>query len=733
MLLAEMKKLKVAELRSMLTERGLDPKGLKAELVVRLISAIEAGVEPIETGNEAETTCETTDKQSKTHAEELLKPVSLEYARCVKAQSPLCTNSSSISMRSYSDQSTQTDSNQLCPCAATRNIAQQLTSGPSEAVISDLHHPGEEVQHQGSPQQSAAADLVAVATAASVEVVSGCSTPVSEIPVSDGAHEQDHLLNRQSDEPDTVDTTLEESTGMKRPCDEKGRDYYEFKEDIHYNRAKAPDPLPDTGDEAEIDFEDVRLDSYNCDLHFEVSSDGSSGQPLFWEKFPLLWSGCRMTHGFCRGKVGFEVKFVKCLLSPVLDTSYDPDLHMLRVGWSVDNTSLQLGQVELSYGFDGWGKIVTRGEEEEFGEPVSKGDVIGCFAAISERGDATLSFHKNGRSLGVAFQLTASALGGQALYPHILCKNCSVCVNLDPHTPWHHFPADFCTLTSLPPGQRTRALLPAATRSDCEVLMMVGLPGSGKTHWAQSHIKRNPRKRYHLINTNAVLDCMRAPPGGNHRDLMLQQATQCVSQLIRIAANKRRNYIIDQANIYPSAQRHKMMCFHGYQRKAVVVFLADEVWKRRLVQHQEKEGTAIPEMSLLKAKASFTLPEQGEHLDEVMFVELCFDEALTLLTQYKEEACSLLPTPPKRKKHRHGNHKRFIHHCGWRGGPYSCQSHSQCSLKKTHGWHPPASGQSYGCSSDPQRYRKYYRPYTGQWNWCDQSQNYGGMNYGCST
>ncbi|XP_056626203.1 heterogeneous nuclear ribonucleoprotein U-like protein 2 [Triplophysa dalaica] len=726
MLLAEVKKLKVAELRAMLTERGLDPKGLKAELAVRLISAIEAGVEPIKSGNEGETTRETTDKSSETHADELPKP-SLEYERCAREQTPVCTNISNMRIRTCIDKSTQTDPNQLCSCAATRTIAQQLTSATSEVIITHLNHPGEEVQQEKPPQSPA--HPVAVATAASVKmnVVSGCSSPVSEIPVSDGANEQDHLLNRQSDSPETVDTTLEEITGMKRPCDERGRDYYEFKEDIHYIRAKAPDPLPDTGDEDEIDFEDVRLDLYNCDLHFEVTSDGSGGQPLFWEKFPLLWSGCRMTHGFCQGKIGFEVKFVKCLCSPALDTSYDSDLHMLRVGWSVDNSSLQLGEGELSYGFDGQGKIVTSGKEEEFGEPFSEGDIIGCFAAINERGKATLSFHKNGRSLGVAFQLTASALGGQALYPHILCKNCSVCVNIDPDTRWHSFPADFCTLTSLPPGQRIRALLPAATRRDCEVLMMVGLPGSGKTHWAQSHMKRNPKKRYHLISTNSVLDCMRVPPGGNHRDLMLQQATQCVSQLIRIAANKRRNYIVDQANIYPSAQLHKMMCFHGYQRKAMVVFPADEVWKRRLVQHIEVEGTAIPEMSLLKAKASFTLPEQGEHLDEVMFVELCFDEALKLLKQYKEEARSLLPTPTKRKKHRHGNHKQFIHHCGRRGSPYSCQSHNQCSLKKKHGW--PPSGQSYGCGSDPQRYRKYYRPYTGQWNWCDQSQNY----YGCST
>lgn len=38
------------------------------------------------------------------------------------------------------------------------------------------------------------------------------------------------------------------------------------------------------------------------------------------------------------------------------------------------------GEVELSYGFDGRGRIVTGGKEEAFGEPFTEGDVIGCYA-----------------------------------------------------------------------------------------------------------------------------------------------------------------------------------------------------------------------------------------------------------------------------------------------------------------------------------------------------------------
>ncbi|XP_067314073.1 heterogeneous nuclear ribonucleoprotein U-like protein 2 isoform X1 [Pseudorasbora parva] len=717
MLLAEVKKLKVAELRAMLSERGLDPKGLKAELVVRLISAIEAGVEPIKNGDEGENVCEATINVTKP-AEQPPKSHSLEREPCVRTQSPVCSSSTSKSMNAYADQSTQTDPHQLCSCTAPRAIAEPQTVRTPEAVTSRKDR-----QQQGSAQSEPPVSLATAAT--EDDAVSGCTSSVLAISEPEAPQEQDQLLHRLSDGVETVDSGPEESTELKR-----GRDYYEFKEDIHYNRAKTPDPLPEPEEEAEIDFEDVRLDSDNCDLHFEVDSDGSSGQPLFWEKFPLLWSGCRMTHGFCHGKVGFEAKFVKRLSAPAVDTSYDPELHVLRVGWSVDDTSLQLGELELSYGFDGRGRIVTGGKEEAFGEPFTEGDVIGCYAFISETGEATLSFHKNGHSLGVAFRLTSSALRGQALYPHVLCKNCSVSVNLDPDTPWHPFPAGFCSLVILPPGQRTRASFPTASKSQCEVLMMVGMPGSGKTHWAQAHMLQNPRKRYNLLSTNSILICMREPPGANHRDLMLQQATQCVSQLIKIAATKRRNYILDQANIYPSAQRHKMLCFHGYQRRVVVVFPPDEVWRRRLAQRQQDEGMAVQEMSLLKAKVSFTLPKQGEHLDEVTFVELGSDEALKLLTRYKEEARRLLPTPPKRRKLRQGSQKRPIHHCGWRGGPFGCHNqHSHCAFQTAHSRRPSA----FGCSSDPQRYRKYYRPYTGQWSISEQNQSYGSIYYGCSS
>ena len=43
----------------------------------------------------------------------------------------------------------------------------------------------------------------------------------------------------------------------------------------------------------------------------------------------------------------------------------------------------------------------------------------------------------------------------------------------------------------------------------CQVLMMVGLPASGKTTWAEKHCRQNPDKRYTVLGTNLIMDKMK--------------------------------------------------------------------------------------------------------------------------------------------------------------------------------------------------------------------------------
>ena len=87
----------------------------------------------------------------------------------------------------------------------------------------------------------------------------------------------------------------------------QGRGYFEHRED---RRGRSPQHR---AEEDKDDFDDtlVAIDTYNCDLHFKVARDGSSGYRLMIEGFAHLWSGARASYRVRRGRVCFEMTINK--------------------------------------------------------------------------------------------------------------------------------------------------------------------------------------------------------------------------------------------------------------------------------------------------------------------------------------------------------------------------------------------------------------------------------------
>ncbi|XP_028272287.1 heterogeneous nuclear ribonucleoprotein U-like protein 2 [Parambassis ranga] len=632
MRLTDIKKLKVAELRSRLRELGLDTRGLKAELVGRLWSlSSETGLS--EEDGEEEVKLQNVNSTTETGVLQVA-PSSPPTAAGVPARSE--------ADREFTDSATQTE---------TGPPAVQPGSG-----FVGVCHPG-----------------------------SGAGGELESRKQSAGSPEEERR------------DPFAEDTG-------RGRAFYEFKEEIRYKRAKSPQSLLQREEAEEQDEDKVRLDPHGSHLHFEVGPDGSCGQPRFWAQSPLLWSGCRLTHGVQQGRVGFEVRLERRLAMTQLDSQQVRESYGLRVGWSVSGTSLLLGEEELSFAYDGHGKKVSGGKEDTFGEPFSEGDIIGCYASFFPDGAVELSFQKNSRSMGVAFSLNTFVLNGRALFPHVLCKSCSVRVHLDPTAaPWYPGPPGFTPIAALPVGQRVRATSAPTSRAQCEVVLMVGLPGCGKTLWARTHMKQHPEKQYRLLGTEELLTCMIS---GGQRDSRLQQASQCLTALIKVAAETPANYILDQCNILFSARRHKLQLFSGFRRRVVVVFPSADEWTRRLSQHQMHDGNHIPETALLKLQVSCTLPElQAEPMEEMQYVELQQEQAQMFLQRYKEEAQRLLPpvSRPEKKKsrlrrrrpHPHGpppSHRvHWTGFKGWNMTRLNIQSWSQQSQY----WDLPHHNQDY--------------------------------------
>ncbi|XP_009272747.1 PREDICTED: uncharacterized protein LOC103894979, partial [Aptenodytes forsteri] len=134
------------------------------------------------------------------------------------------------------------------------------------------------------------------------------------------------------------------------------------------------------------------------------------------------------------------------------------------------------------------------------------------FAAQNFEGEelVELSFSRNGEELGTAFQIGKESLADRALLPHVLCKNCAVELNFgQKEEPFFPVPEGYVFIHALPAEDRVRTPLPPKTTEECEVLLMVGLPGAGKTQWAQKHTQENREKRYNILGTETVLHQMR--------------------------------------------------------------------------------------------------------------------------------------------------------------------------------------------------------------------------------
>ena len=125
----------------------------------------------------------------------------------------------------------------------------------------------------------------------------------------------------------------------------------------------------------------------------------------------------------------------------------------------------------------------------------------------------TVSFAKNGTMFETAYELE-TGLKGKALYPHVSTKNVRFSVNFSSPV-WCETPDSegYVPIQEATEEHKVRASKPPSDVSECEVLMMIGLPASGKTTWAKKHSAQNKEKKYVILgeagregNSNRALE-----------------------------------------------------------------------------------------------------------------------------------------------------------------------------------------------------------------------------------
>jgi len=472
------------------------------------------------------------------------------------------------------------------------------TKGTKPILVSRLQEAIREEEEKKEPtpepesvkvEEEAPAETTEEASEMTEEVKVEEKMEVEETPTAPAESEKVEVAEEKKEEAKAPPATPQ---GVKRKMDDEP---FEVKE----NEPEIADNL-------------LCLDWHNSDLNLRILDTLSEGVPFTRDGWAYCYAAARATFGFTAGKIWYEVKYVDNMDVKIdkETTTYD-----LRVGWSTNSSSLMLGEDSLSWCYSSCeGKMANNKKFEDYGEKFQKGDVIGAFLDFTQ-GEINVTFTKNGEDQGDAFQISKEDLGEAALFPHIMTRNVKFEVNFgidkaaaDKENWKDALATEYVKVGKVEEGERVRGNLRMTNRESCEMIMMIGLPGCGKTTWVDNYVAENPEKQYNVVSTTTMINKMTVngePRKSHHKgkwEQVVQKATRSLQEMIRAASQRRRNVIIDQTNVYPAAQKRKARPFEGFQRRAVVVLPTDEIYKERVAAQKAAKEMDIPDEAIMEMK-----------------------------------------------------------------------------------------------------------------------------------
>ena len=155
----------------------------------------------------------------------------------------------------------------------------------------------------------------------------------------------------------------------------------------------------------------VLIDQYTSDLNLIVDKECLLAYPIAGDGFCSMWAGCRANSGIDHDKVAFEINIEDYCECPDVPKCSEAEPHMFRVGWSVIESSMQLGENKYSFAYCNNGKKCTDKVFEDYGETFQKGDSVASYIDfVTDPTKIIISYSKNGIDMGQAFSINKSDL-----------------------------------------------------------------------------------------------------------------------------------------------------------------------------------------------------------------------------------------------------------------------------------------------------------------------------------
>ena len=151
------------------------------------------------------------------------------------------------------------------------------------------------------------------------------------------------------------------------------------------------------------------------------------------------------------------------------------------------------------------------------------------------------------------------------------------------------------------------------------VIMMIGLPGSGKSTWCKTNLPKVP-----VLSTDDIIEKFAKEKGKTYSDVFDKVAGDAAKQFghaMKKAIKDQACVIIDQTNMTRKSRMKKMEPFKGFYKVAIMVTADPIELGLRLKNRAEQTGKFIPQKVIDQMAASFqTINQAEEGWNEVHYI-----------------------------------------------------------------------------------------------------------------
>ena len=156
-----------------------------------------------------------------------------------------------------------------------------------------------------------------------------------------------------------------------------------------------------------------------------------------------------------------------------------------------------------------------------------------------------------------------------------------------------------------------------------EIIVLIGLPGSGKSTWRDNMLANSP-ETYVVVSSDDELERMADHEGISYNEAFkkyIGKSTAISKQKFREAVNKGENIIWDQTNLSLKKRRGILnQVPAGYRKTAVAFGVTSAELNQRLKNREAETGKHIPPKVIKDMARSYRPPTKEEGFDNVIFV-----------------------------------------------------------------------------------------------------------------